>query len=75
MTSRSYSSMLEMRDETTTGGQMLRLALTINVYRAENGTYPKSLADLTPKYLAALPIDVYHGHAFQYRIVGDGYVL
>lgn len=75
MSSRPLSDILEVRDDTTTRGQLLRLASTINVYRAEHGAYPKCLADLAPKYVATLPVDVFHGTAFQYRKQADGYVL
>ena len=75
LTSCSFSHVLQMRDEAITRGQLLRLASLINVYRAEHGGYPKTLKDLTPKYLATLPVDVYHGKAFRYRTEGDGYVL
>jgi hypothetical protein len=61
--------------EVTTVSQMLRIASAINVYRAEHGAYPAQLADLTPKYLATTPVDIFHGAAFRYRWQSDGYVL
>jgi hypothetical protein len=75
LTSYSVSNTLRMRDEMLTRGQLLRLASLIHVYRAEHGGYPATLKDLTPKYLATLPVDLYHGKAFRYRIEGAGYVL
>ena len=66
---------LRLRNQNTTRLQLLRLASTINVYRAEHGAYPKTLTDLTPKYLATLPVDFYHGNPFRYRAQGDGYIL
>src|SRR5262249_36942899 len=36
------------------------------MYYHDHGEYPKSLEDLTPDYLDALPLDPYSGKDFQY---------
>jgi hypothetical protein len=54
----------------------LRLALAIEAYQRATGSYPRRLSALAPKYIAALPEDVFSGKALIYRRDGDrGYLL
>lgn len=49
-----------------------RLLLTVELYRAERGGYPGSLADLMPECIKELPVEPISGMAFVYRRLGAG---
>ncbi|MBX3400600.1 MAG: hypothetical protein KF873_17835 [Gemmataceae bacterium] len=53
----------------------LRLAFALAEYRLANGTYPQQLADLAPKYIAAIPADLFNGKPLVYKPAKDGYLL
>src|SRR5262249_7120098 len=57
----------------------LRLGLTavaLNQFRASGASrYPDSLSELSPKYLASLPVDPFDGQPLRYRKKGGGYTL
>ena len=57
----------------------LRLALTavaLEQFRVvHDNRYPATLSELTPKYLAATPMDPFDGRPLRYRKQGAGYVL
>ena len=55
--------------------RLTQTALALAGYKADQGTYPKQLADLTPKYLKAIPNDVYTDQPFQYEATDKGYLL
>src|SRR5262249_2710259 len=44
-------------------------------FRLDNDRWPKSLAEMTPKYLAKIPDDPYTGKPLQMRDTGDGIVI
>jgi hypothetical protein len=49
-----------------------RLAVTLGLYRLDEGKTAQDLQDLVPKYLpAGLPTDPYCGQSFRYRIAPD----
>jgi hypothetical protein len=75
MLTRNYESINNLRDYAITRGQLYCLAAKIGVYRADHGSYPKRLEDLVPSYLPKLPVDMFHGSQFRYRLHGEGYVL
>jgi len=52
-----------------------RVAFALAAYQRDNGKYPAKLADLTPKYLASVPEDLFTGKALVYRPAADGYLL
>jgi hypothetical protein len=52
-----------------------QLALALAAYRADNGNYPTKLEDLAPKYIAAIPDDLFSGKPLIYRQIGKGYLL
>lgn len=57
-------------------GRMTQLAFALAGYRAEHqGKYPKTLAELAPKYIDAIPKDPYTDGEFRYKSDGDGYLL
>jgi hypothetical protein len=52
-----------------------KLAFALAEYRARQGSYPAKLADLVPKYVAAIPKDIFSGGPLHYSRQGDGYLL
>ncbi len=59
-------------DETFT--RLLMIMLALRAYKLDHqGSYPKTLGSLTPKYLSATPLDPFADQApFQYRLVKGG---
>jgi hypothetical protein len=53
----------------------LRVAFALAAYRAGHRRYPAKLADLAPKYLAAVPGDLFAGGPLAYRPSERGYLL
>ncbi len=51
------------------------IAIALEIYKADHGNYPDSLAALTPQYLKTLPLDLYSGKEPIYRITGKTYLL
>lgn len=55
--------------------QNLEVALALSAWRSEHDSYPKSLADLVPKYLAVAPTDHFNGEPLHYSTTPDGYLF
>ncbi len=53
----------------------LQVAFALAAYHSDNGRYPTKLDDLTPKYLAAVPSDLFSGKALIYRPSEKGYLF
>jgi hypothetical protein len=53
----------------------LQVAFALAAYRADKGTYPTSLADLAPKYLAKVPNDIFSGGPLNYKPSNNGYLF
>ena len=53
----------------------VRLAFALAGYRANHGSYPEKLADIVPKYIAAVPKDAFIDADLHYRRECDGYLL
>ncbi len=53
----------------------LEVSLALAAYHADHALYPENLAELKPKYLAQLPVDIFSGQAPVYRRQDAGYVL
>jgi hypothetical protein len=51
------------------------LAFALARYQRDQGSYPKELAMLTPKYLKEIPQDLFSGKALAYRPQENGYFL
>jgi hypothetical protein len=62
-------------DRTEQVERNLHLAFALAAYRGEHGRYPEQLDALAPKYLAAVPTDLFSGKALVYRPLKDGYLL
>lgn len=54
---------------------LTRLAFSLAAYRADHDNYPEKLAELAPKYIAALPANLGGGQALRYQATADGYEL
>jgi hypothetical protein len=52
-----------------------QLALALGAYRVDNGSYPKTLDALAPKYIAKIPQDRFTGKPLVYRPEKNGYLL
>lgn len=53
-----------------------RLAVACKLYTMEHEKIPNSLDDLVPKYFEKLPIDIYSGKPYVYKILNnDGFVI
>jgi hypothetical protein len=49
--------------------------VAVERYRRAHDRWPRKLADLTPKYLAAVPLDPYDGKPLRFRRLPDGVVI
>ena len=47
--------------------EMHDLAFALAAYRADHGSYPAKLADLSPKYVATSPKDIFNDADLHYR--------
>jgi len=55
--------------------RMLITAIALERYRGKYGSYPNSLAPLTPEILKAVPVDFMDGQPLRYRPTADGHFL
>ena len=53
----------------------VHVAFALAAYRSEHGRYPAKLDELAPKYIEAIPDDLYSGKPLIYRLEGKGYLL
>jgi hypothetical protein len=53
----------------------LRVAFALAAYHRDTGRYPAKLDDLAPKYLAAVPGDLFSGKPLVYKPTEKGYVF
>ena len=51
------------------------LSLALAGYHYDRGSYPNNLAELCPKYIGAIPKDVFSGEDYHYKLEKDGYLL
>ncbi len=51
----------------------LELALALSAWRGDHDSYPKSLAELAPKYLESIPLDLFTDQPLRYERTADGY--
>lgn len=70
-----YLVCADAEDRATMQFKLTKLAFPLAQYRADHDTYPATLADLTPKYVAKLPKDLFTDGDLHYRQEGDGYLL
>ena len=55
--------------------EVTRVAFALGAYRADSGRYPATLGELVPKYLAALPADLFSGKPLAYKPSADGFLV
>ena len=53
--------------------QNLETAMALAAWFCDRGSYPKSLADLVPQYLAEAPKDLFTDQPLKYELTADGY--
>ena len=71
----ALSACMNAEDRNTTSEGIVPLVFALAAYRADHGGYPPDLAALVPKYLPAIPEDLFSGGPFRYKREGAGYVL
>jgi hypothetical protein len=71
----AYLPAVDAEDRTTMQFELTSLAFSLAAYRADHGSYPSSLGDLVPKYVAQVPRDIFVDADLHYRLEDGGYVL
>ena len=71
----AISACANAEDRGTMQFDLTKLAFALAAYRADRGAYPAKLADLTPKYVAEVPKDIFNAAELHYRQEGGGYLL
>lgn len=65
----------EMEARSTAQLDGLALSCAIESYARHNGSYPPSLAALSPGYFTQVPSDPFTGKPYQYSVTGSGFSL
>jgi hypothetical protein len=65
----------EAYDRTEQAQRNLQIAFALAGYHRHHGRYPATLDDLAPKYLAAVPNDLFSGKSLIYRPSEKGYLF
>jgi hypothetical protein len=60
-------------DRSEQTGRNLQIAFALAAFRADTGRYPAKLDELAPKYLAAVPDDLFTGKPLVYKPTATGY--
>jgi hypothetical protein len=55
--------------------ELITLGFAMAAYRADHGSYPSKLAELSPKYITAIPKDLFADGELHYKLNADGYVI
>jgi hypothetical protein len=72
----SVTLAIDAEDRATMQFELTKLGFSLAAYRADHGSYPAKLADLTPKHAAEVPKDIFNRDAdLHYELKGDGYQL
>ena len=71
----AVSSAADAEDRATMQFELVKLAFALAAYCADHSGYPAKLADLTPKYVAAVPKDIFNGEELRYKREAEGYLL
>jgi len=53
----------------------VEVSMALYMYKVENGQYPSTLTDLTPKFVSKLPLDPFTGNSFDYHREGEGFAI
>jgi hypothetical protein len=54
---------------------LTKLGFALAAYRADRGRYPKTLADLKPKYVSEVPKDIFNDSELHYERTSGGFLL
>jgi hypothetical protein len=65
----------DVEDRAATQFELTKLGFALAAYRAEQGSYPAKLAELSPKYVPEVPQDPFNEQPLHYTRQGDGYLL
>jgi len=71
----AVTAAIDAEDRANTTLDLERLAAALAVYRAEHGSFPEKLENLTPGVIATLPRELYNNKPFIYKRTPDGYLL
>ena len=67
-----YESIPDRFTRQETRVRQARLACALERFRIAKGSFPASLQELVPEYIAAAPLDIYSGKPMIYRRQGEG---
>ncbi len=73
--SSSAAKLAVTEDRVTQQRRTLSVAVALAAYRLDRGAYPETLADLAPKFLPEVPLDLCSGEPLKYRRTAAGYRL
>ena len=65
----------QAHDRTVQTERNLHVAFAMAAYHKDTGRYPEKLADLAPKYMAAVPDDLFAAKPLIYKPEGKGYLF
>jgi len=71
----ALSACTNAEDRCTASESMVPVVFALAAYRADHGSYPADLAALVPKYLPAIPVDLFSGGPVRYKREDKGYVV
>ncbi|MCG2685504.1 MAG: type II secretion system protein GspG [Planctomycetales bacterium] len=72
----SSSAVIAAEDRVTMRFELIELAFALAAYHADHGAYPAKLDELVPKYVKAVPKDIFNNDAdLQYTRQDNGYLL
>jgi hypothetical protein len=69
------SAFMDVEERNAVYQDMLPVVFALAAYRADHGVYPADLTALVPKYLPAIPEDLFSGKPLCYKRQQSGYVL
>jgi len=65
----------DARDRTEQAHRNLHVAFALAAYHGDHGRYPATLVELVPKYLAAIPVDLFSDNSLVYHPGEKGYLF
>jgi hypothetical protein len=71
----AFRKVAAAQDRTMQVERNLHVAFALAAYKGDEGRYPAKLDDLSPKYLASIPADLFSGKALIYKPSDKGYLL
>lgn len=67
-----FETVVQRGSEEATRNDLARVAIALELYRREHGSYPATLNPLAPTYIDTVPPDLVTGDPLHYRIKPDG---